>query len=131
MSKLLQKNRSILFRKYPLCELCKKKPTVEIHHRDETKTNHKINNLMALCKHCHRKIHGKHYKKYGKTLKELIKEKTRKELIKKKIITPSYGLGFKANKKMCSDIKKIAERDGRTISIVLRIALEKYIKENK
>lgn len=37
-----------------VCELCGGLAT-EIHHKDKSKDNHNINNLMALCHKCHMK----------------------------------------------------------------------------
>lgn len=38
------------------CEICKKKANV-IHHIDESKTNHNLDNLIVLCHSCHWVIH--------------------------------------------------------------------------
>ena len=46
------------------CEICKGKAT-ECHHKDKTKSNHRQNNLTALCRKCHRSVFhsGKRKKK--------------------------------------------------------------------
>jgi 5-methylcytosine-specific restriction endonuclease McrA len=44
-----------------VCEKCKIKKAKEIHHKDRNKSNHKLNNLMALCVPCHLKIHAGEY----------------------------------------------------------------------
>lgn len=66
------KLRSAYFMSHPLCELCLKEgktsATEEVHHikplstaKDELELNDLLldsNNLMALCKNCHHKIHN-------------------------------------------------------------------------
>lgn len=67
------------------CEICGLKAT-EVHHRDNTKTNHEIANLMSMCRKCHinnyhRKGRGwgrkkggaNRYFKHGKSIKEIAK----------------------------------------------------------
>ncbi len=57
------------------CKCCNKKAT-EIHHKDETKENHDINNLISVCHKCHiKQFHrgctSKYKKKYGLSLIEI------------------------------------------------------------
>jgi predicted Zn-ribbon and HTH transcriptional regulator len=65
---LLKKNRlKVLKRDNYTCQLCGKY-TNQVHHIDKTKTNHKKNNLRAICRKCNLGIYhagprGK-YKKY-------------------------------------------------------------------
>jgi hypothetical protein len=40
------------------CEICGN-PVHEIHHIDESKNNHDIENLLAVCKKCHSFLHAK------------------------------------------------------------------------
>jgi len=66
------------------CEICGK-PAKVVHHKDENKSNHSLDNLIALCFNCHESLHcddngksirGKPTKygmKYGMTLKEIAK----------------------------------------------------------
>jgi 5-methylcytosine-specific restriction endonuclease McrA len=39
------------------CERCKSKKNLEIHHIDRNRRNNVKENLMPLCKSCHRKLH--------------------------------------------------------------------------
>src|SRR5574343_79350 len=39
----------------PVCEICKKASTQEIHHKDQNHHNNTVSNLIAVCKKCHRK----------------------------------------------------------------------------
>ena len=44
------------------CELCGKPPVssamkLDIHHKDKTKSNHHPDNLQALCRKCHKRVH--------------------------------------------------------------------------
>lgn len=49
----MKKIRKIILEKENYkCESCGKVAT-EIHHKDKTKTNHNIDNLLALCRKCH------------------------------------------------------------------------------
>lgn len=49
-----------------VCEECGGKAT-EVHHRDKTKTNHDISNLIAVCHKCHFRVYHSepHKRKYG------------------------------------------------------------------
>lgn len=38
------------------CEICTKRAKV-VHHIDESKDNHSMDNLLALCNQCHRTVH--------------------------------------------------------------------------
>ncbi len=86
---LMKKNRLIILMQNPICEICKKKPATQIHHKDGSKTNHSLSNLQALCRKCHYKTFSKVYKTkytkmYGKNLTQLAKEL-------KKPMTTIYG----------------------------------------
>lgn len=48
-----------------MCELCTRKPMVEIHHIAQSfrwERVHKPNNLIWLCSNCHKFVHKKHKK---------------------------------------------------------------------
>lgn len=44
------------------CEVCGYRPmfkmSLDVHHRDEDKSNNEPENLMTLCASCHRELHG-------------------------------------------------------------------------
>ena len=58
--------RDSFVQQHPLCELCKAEgkltPTQEVHHKVPLSQDgtHDRNNLIALCKSCHSKIHAQH-----------------------------------------------------------------------
>ena len=59
------------------CKFCNKKAT-EIHHKDGTKENHDMNNLISVCHKCHinqfhkhKKTTSKYIRKYGMSLQEM------------------------------------------------------------
>jgi len=61
---LLKKNRLKKLAMTPICEYCNKNAATMTHHKDLTKTNHDIDNLMSLCgnrchSHLHREIRNK------------------------------------------------------------------------
>lgn len=79
---LLKKNRLIVLEAANYtCEFCGS-PTKQVHHRDHSKTNHAISNLVACCHSCNLLLAGKARKKYeskyvrlyGKTGRELARE---------------------------------------------------------
>ncbi len=49
---LMKKNRLIILLHNPICEICNRKPAVEVHHKDSSKTNHFLSNLQAVCHKC-------------------------------------------------------------------------------
>lgn len=53
---LMKKNRLIILLNNPKCEICEK-PATEVHHRDFTKNNHNLSNLMAICRKCNLNFH--------------------------------------------------------------------------
>ena len=53
---LMKKNRIIILIQNPKCEICGDLAT-QIHHKDKSKTNHNLNNLMSICSRCHQHIH--------------------------------------------------------------------------
>jgi len=40
------------------CDICCEKKISVVHHIDENKHNHKMSNLIAVCYHCHGKLHS-------------------------------------------------------------------------
>jgi len=67
---LMKKNRLIILMQNPKCEICGN-PATEIHHKDFSKNNHKLSNLMATCHRCNNHLSSKFYQKYGMTLNEI------------------------------------------------------------
>jgi len=59
------------------CILCGNKIDLQIHHKDENRSNNQISNLIILCRSCHSKQHrGKEwYKKMQKFLPNINKRK--------------------------------------------------------
>lgn len=62
------------------CELCGRKGK-QIHHKDGSKTNHSIDNLMFLCQKCHGALHrgrkaktSKYLRLYGMTFEDISKK---------------------------------------------------------
>ncbi|HDP36993.1 MAG TPA: HNH endonuclease [Candidatus Atribacteria bacterium] len=75
---LMKKNRLIKLQQTKgKCEICNKQ-AYEIHHKDGTKENHLLSNLIVLCKRCHSLLHtgrknktSKFKRLYGMTIDEL------------------------------------------------------------
>ena len=42
------------------CEHCGSAINLDLHHKDFQKTNHDPNNLLLLCRSCHKKVHAEH-----------------------------------------------------------------------
>lgn len=55
-----RKVRDAILRRYPLCQAegCTQAATV-VHHRDEDPGNNAADNLMAMCRACHERHHGR------------------------------------------------------------------------
>lgn len=76
---LMKKNRLIILKKEKgICEICKKKG-VFIHHKDGSKDNHNLDNLILLCHQCHGLMHkgrknktSKFIRLYGYTFIEIV-----------------------------------------------------------
>lgn len=78
---LLKKNRLIKLKMNPICEYCGELKSKLTHHRDGTKTNHSIPNLMALCgRSCHVKVHNEMF----------IKQNMRREKSPCKSLAPAF-----------------------------------------
>lgn len=77
----IQDKENIRIRDNYECQLCSIKQTdsyqkLHVHHIDFNKANHSEENLIALCKPCHMRIHGKHTRNIWKEkLLNLLKEK--------------------------------------------------------
>lgn len=77
----MKKNRLIKIKQCQgKCEICNKKG-LQVHHRDENKQNHSLNNLIFLCIKCHKRLHrGRRnsttiwIRRYGFNAKELCKK---------------------------------------------------------
>ena len=78
----------VRFREKYKCKLCdcsqlENGQQLEVHHIDYDKKNNNLNNLVALCIHCHRKTNGnrKHWTKYFVELlsKEKVWEREKKK----------------------------------------------------
>jgi hypothetical protein len=78
---LMKQNRLIKLQQTKAkCEICGERG-VQIHHKDGSKNNHNLKNLILLCHYCHTTIDlktgsgnghtTKYIRKYGMTLKEM------------------------------------------------------------
>ncbi len=112
---LMKKNRKIILGQHSICQNCKIKPAIEVHHIDESKDNHSLDNLMAVCSKCNsnlrsnKKNNSKYKRLHGKTLSEFsqiynISIATVKKLLENNISIEKYNL----QKKEKSD-KKISK----------------------
>jgi len=60
-----------------MCEICTTNRADCVHHKDLTKNNHKLNNLLCVCRKCHRFLHPSRFKiskfkrLYGLSLTEM------------------------------------------------------------
>jgi len=55
-----EKYRQKYLNAYPeKCIVCSERDDIVIHHKDGDRNNNDLRNLTALCKDCHRKVHGK------------------------------------------------------------------------
>jgi len=53
---ILKKNRLVVLKKSQhKCSICGNK-AVEVHHKDFSKSNHCLSNLVSVCKQCHRSV---------------------------------------------------------------------------
>ena len=41
-----------------VCSNCGSDEAIEVHHRDGDRTNNSIDNLLPLCRRCHRRLHS-------------------------------------------------------------------------
>lgn len=55
----MQKQRiKLLKRSAGKCEICKEKQVEETHHIDDSKSKHRLDNLIILCRKCHKLLHA-------------------------------------------------------------------------
>lgn len=54
-----RKIRKIKLTANPMCEKCKVKVAVLVHHKDQNSANNSQENLLSLCQPCHEDIHGR------------------------------------------------------------------------
>jgi hypothetical protein len=91
------------------CEKCKNKKAVYVHHIDNSKSNHKLSNLMALCAKCHCTFHkGGRPTKYGRLPLHQMAEES--------------GISVYTIRKYFNNANSINNR-------FLRVKLEKYLKK--
>src|ERR1019366_2072545 len=55
---LLKRQIDKIKRVYKLCQKCKRKPWQEVHHINMDHTDHGWDNLMPVCRSCHRLFHS-------------------------------------------------------------------------
>lgn len=53
---ILKKNRLVILLENPKCEWCGE-PAQLVHHRDRSRSNHVLSNLMPVCCKCHTRLH--------------------------------------------------------------------------
>ncbi len=41
----------------PICQICKEKENLVVHHIDQDKKNNSLNNFVTLCRYCHWGLH--------------------------------------------------------------------------
>jgi len=60
-----------------ICEICGEEGEI-VHHKDHSKDNHEIDNLIVVCRKCHWLLHpiyktnSKYYRLYGMTLQDMV-----------------------------------------------------------
>ena len=58
-SYLWKDKRNFIISLKPFCEKCKGKKSTQVHHLNyDSVTNENQSDLIALCRECHKKIHG-------------------------------------------------------------------------
>lgn len=56
-----------------ICYFCEHKKRLEPHHIDADRKNDRQRNIMMICVSCHRKLHGKIYKKiYNPLIRKIL-----------------------------------------------------------
>ena len=72
-ARFLQKQRIIVILQNPDCEICGT-PAAYVHHKDGSKSNHRLANLQAVCPKCHAREHIKLRKRLTNLEKHGMKE---------------------------------------------------------
>ena len=93
--RLTTKRKDEVYKKYKSkCDVCPKKNTLEIHHKDMNNKNDGLSNLRLLCAYHHRLIHEKKFKTtYAQRYKNKTKNKTipKKKVVRKKVNNGLFG----------------------------------------
>lgn len=113
------------------CAICGGVAT-EIHHKDGSKSNHDIKNLMPICHKCHMKLHSKKRKK-PKINPEAIEYYLARNGLDKKDLAELVGMTYSAISTILrrkttknSTIKKIANALGCPIEAILEYPANLY-----
>ena len=96
---IMKKNRKIILNNNLFCQNCKSARATQIHHIDESKDNHSLNNLMAVCQSCNLKLStktwdNKYTKIYGKNLSQFSREYNLSVYTVKKRLENNIPLSF-------------------------------------
>ena len=115
---LFDKNKLIVLKNNSyMCCNCGNKAT-EVHHKDGSKTNHSINNLIPVCDECHKQLHVADRKSRDKNklninaINELlIKSGLNKSEFANKLgmLPSSLSIMFKRGSTLARTIKKMSE----------------------
>lgn len=55
--------RSIIRKRDPICKMCHRRPTTQVHHKDNDWQNNDPSNLEGVCKWCHLEHSGREQRK--------------------------------------------------------------------
>ncbi len=112
---IMKKNRLIKLKETNrICEVCSKEGSM-IHHKDGTKTNHSIKNLLLVCPKCHNILHHNHRNRmskckiYFKMSIEEIAEKTNHS------IPQTYSMIYSRNYNGKAKIKRLIKQLDRSV----------------
>lgn len=75
------------------CELCGRL-AVEVHHIDENKANHALDNLLAVCKICHGQLHTSYVSTQAATIRKTTRDRLKQYC---KVQTPRVFMGVIAD----------------------------------
>lgn len=93
------------------CKFCNKKAT-EIHHKDGTKENHDINNLISMCHKCHiNQFHLGSNSKYKRTYGMSLQEVSTKTNLSPFTITNFFNNKCKPHANTKYQIEKLLEKN--------------------
>lgn len=56
-----KKLRTIVRHRDPICKMCHKKPTTQVHHEDGRWQNNALENLQGVCTQCHDSYSGRQH----------------------------------------------------------------------